>query len=168
MTAGPGTTLSFIAEFRALHDKLRGGTLAPDERLRYAEGRSQFVRMMVISQIGVTGMTLRSDLRMSKMLKVELRLDGGVVERLTTLEIATKGFATLVPNALPLGGIVGFTLYLPKPASPIVGRVKVASAKPHSTLFKHSLTFENLHPDAVEQLDIALIDAVMERLTKKF
>lgn len=168
MAAGPGTTLSFIAEFRTLHDKLRSGRISTEERARYSEARTQFVRMMVISQIGVTGMTLRSDLRMAKMLKVELRLEGGAVDRLTTQEIATKGFATLRDKPLPVGSFVGFTLYLPKPASPIVGRAKVASAKPSGTLVKHSLTFEALHPEAAEQLDIALIDAVLERLTKKF
>ena len=71
-TASSSTsTLQFIAEFRNLHDKLSNGTLSLLEHARYTDQRQQFVRMMLISQIGVTGQTLRSSLRMSKMLKVE-------------------------------------------------------------------------------------------------
>lgn len=163
----PPTTLQFIAEFRNLHDKLRGGTITPGERKRYADQRQQFVRMMVLSQqIGMTGQTLRSDLRMAKMLKVEIRADGFPVERVTTQEIATKGFSALMPKALQVGSMAGFTLFLPKPASPITGRVTVASARQQGSLVKTSFKFEALLPAAAEQLDIALIDAVFERLTK--
>ena len=161
------TTLQFIAEFRNLHEKLRGGKIAQADRAKYADLRQQFIRMMVISQqVGLTGQTLRSDLRMAKMLKVEIRPEMGTPERVTTLEIATKGFATLMPKALPTGTVCGFTLYLPKPSNPITGRVVVASARPQGSVAKTSFKFDNLMPQAVEQLDIVLIDAVLERLTR--
>jgi hypothetical protein len=165
--AGPfaSSTLQFIADFRGLHEKLRKGVLSPIERTRYGSLRQQFIRMMTISQIGVTGQTLRSDLRMSKMLKVEIRPADAPVERVTTLDIATKGFATLMPTALAIGTVCDFTLFLPKPASPIKGRVVVASARKQGTLVRTSFTFENLLPEATEQLDITLVDAVLERFT---
>lgn len=162
------TTLQLIAEFKTLHDKLRAGSIATDQRPRYAALRTQFVKMMALSQIGVTGQTLRSDLRMAKMLKVELRPEDQPIERVTTLEIASKGFATLMPTALPIGTVCGFTLFLPKPASPIAGRVHVASTRAHGAVTKTSFTFDNLLPAAADQLDIALIDAVLERFTTKF
>lgn len=164
--ASSTTTLQFIAEFRNLHDKLRNGTLSLLEQARYTDQRQQFVRMMLISQIGVTGQTLRSSLRMSKMLKVEVRAESEPVERLTTLEIATKGFATLMPKALPLGTVCGFTLYLPKPASPITGRAVVASTRPQGGVARTSFLFDNLLPQAAGELDIALIDAILERFTR--
>lgn len=152
-----------------MHDKLRSGSISPSERARYAEQRTQFVRMMVLSQqIGMAGHTLRSDLRMAKMLKVEIRAEGFPNERVTTQEIATKGFSALMPKAMPVGSTASFTLFLPKPAQPITGRVTIASARtsPSSSLVKTSFKFESLLPAAEEQLDIALIDAIFERLTK--
>ena len=57
--ASPPTTLQFIARFRALHDRLRAGTMSPAERLDYTAHRQQFIRLMLISQqVGVTGQTL--------------------------------------------------------------------------------------------------------------
>lgn len=160
-------TLQFIAEFRNIHDKVRGGTLPATDH-SYAVLRDRFVRMMAISQIGTSGQTLRSELRMSKMLKVELRIDDAPPERLTTIDIASKGFATLVPTALPIGSVCGFTLFLPKPASPIAGRVRVASVRSQGSVMKTSFLFDGLMASAAEQLDIALVDAVLERLATKF
>jgi hypothetical protein len=41
----------------------------------------------------------------------------------------------------------------------------VASARKQGSLVRTSFTFENLLPEATEQLDITLVDAVLERFT---
>ena len=164
-------TFEFLAEFRALHDKAKNGTLTAAERPRYDMARSQFARMVLVAQqLGHAGETLRSSLRMAKMLKVELRPEDGEPLRASTINLASGGFAVLLPTGLRVGKKAGFTLNLPAMGggtSPITGRVVVASSRPQTSLFRVSFHFENLEPAAAEQLDMALIDAVLERFTKK-
>src|SRR5262249_40307327 len=63
------STLQFLADFRVLHEKAKKGSLTPLEKERYRDARVQFGRMVVIAQqLGHSGQTLRSTLRMSKML----------------------------------------------------------------------------------------------------
>ncbi|MBX3209820.1 MAG: PilZ domain-containing protein [Labilithrix sp.] len=161
----------FLAEFKALHDKVKNGTLPTADRPRYEMARSQFARMVLVAQqLGHTGQTLRSSLRMAKMLKVELRPDEGEPARGSTIDLASGGFAVLLPNGLRVGKKAGFTLYLPGAGggtAPISGRVVVASSRPQTSLFRVSFHFDNLEPRAAEQLDVALIDAVLERFAHK-
>ena len=165
-------TLEFLTSFRALHDKAKNGTLTATERPRYEMGRSQLTRMLLVAQqLGHAGQTLRSSLRMAKMLKVELRPDDGEPIRASTIDLASGGFAVLVPAGMRVGKKAGFTLNLPAVSgggtSPISGRVVVASSRPQTTLFRVSFHFENLEPAAAEQLEMALIDAVLERFSQK-
>lgn len=163
-------TLEFLAEFKALHEKAKNGALTPPERKHYEQARTQFGRMVVIAQqLGHTGQTLRSNLRMAKVLKVELRFGEGEPIRASTLDLASGGFAILMGNTMKVGASAAFSLYLPPGAGssgPIAGRVVVASARPHGALFRVSFRFETLHPTAQEQLEMALIDAVLERFSR--
>lgn len=153
----------FVAELRVLHDRARTGSLAAKDRLRYEELRSLLVRMTVAGQsLGHAGPTLRSDLRVAKMLKVEVRPDDGKALRLTTIDIATRGFAAMLPDALALGSDAKFTLYLPGGA--IAGKVLVASMKQKGLLVRTSFKFDALLPTAVEALDVFLLDSVLELL----
>ncbi|MBX3261489.1 MAG: PilZ domain-containing protein [Labilithrix sp.] len=165
-----GTT-EFLAEFRALHEKAKNGTLTPAERPRYETARSQLSRMLVIAQqLGHGGQTLRANLRMAKMLKVELRPDDGEPIRGSTIDLASGGFAVLLPNGLRVGKRGAFTLHLPATGggtSPISGRVVVASSRPQTSLFRVSFHFDDLDARAAEQLDMTLIDAVLERFANK-
>lgn len=165
-----GTT-EFLAEFRALHEKAKNGTLTPAERPRYETARSQLLRMLVIAQqLGHGGQTLRANLRMAKMLKVELRPDDGEPIRGSTIDLASGGFAVLLPNGLRVGKRGAFTLHLPATGggtSPISGRVVVASSRPQTSLFRVSFHFDDLDARAAEQLDMTLIDAVLERFANK-
>ena len=164
-------TLEFLAEFKALHEKAKNGTLTPLERARYDSARTQFGRLVVIAQqLGHTGQTLRSNLRMAKMIKVDLRPDEGEGIRASTIDLASGGFAVLMPAGLRVGKGAGFTLHLPaltgSGTAPIDGRVVVASSRPQTTLFRVSFRFDKLHPTAQDQLEMALVDAVLERFTK--
>ena len=160
----------FMQEFKVLHDKLKNGTLTPSERLRYEVARSQFGRIaLVAQQLGHTGQTLRATLRMAKMLKVELRPDGGEPMKTSTIDLASGGFATLLPTGMRHGIGAGFTLYLPAAGggtAPITGRVAVASSRSQTSLFRVSFRFEPLDAKSKDMLEIAIIDAVLERFAK--
>ena len=165
------STLEFLTELKALHDKAKKGTLTEAERPRYYGARAQLGRFALIAQqIGHSGQTLRSHLRMAKMLKVEIRPDEGDLVRSSTIDLAAGGFAVLMPTGMRVGKGAGFTLHLPGltggSTTPITGRVTVASSRPQTTLFRVSFRFEELHPSAQEQLDFALIDAVLERFSR--
>lgn len=164
-------TIEFIKDFKALHEKAKNGTLNPSERVRYESARTQFARMVVVAQqLAHTGQTLRATLRMAKMLKVEIRPEDGPPFRGSTIDLASGGFAVLMPSGMRVGKGAGFTLHLPAPTgggtAPIDGRVVVASSRPQTTLFRVSFHFQELLPSAKEQLELALIDAVLERFTK--
>ncbi|MBX3212694.1 MAG: PilZ domain-containing protein [Labilithrix sp.] len=164
-------TFEFLAEFRALHEKTKNGTLTPAERPRYEMARAQLSRMvMVAQQLSHSGQTLRSNLRMAKMLKVELRPDDGEPLRGSTIDLASGGFALLLPSGLRVGKKTAFTLHLPGAGggtAPISGRAVVASSRPQTSLFRVSFHFEGLDPRAAEQLEITLIDAVLERFANR-
>lgn len=162
--------LQFIAEFTELHEKAKKGVLTGIERSRYADARAQFQRFTLIAQqVGQAGSTLRSPLRMAKMLKAELRPDQGSPEKTSTLDLSLAGFAVLLPSAMRAGAGAGFTLHLPAAGagtSAISGRCTVASSRPHMRAFKVTFKFETLAPDAQEPLEMALIDAALERFRR--
>lgn len=163
--------LQFIAEFTQLHEKAKKGVLTGVERSRYADARVQFQRFTVIAQqVGQAGSTLRSSLRMAKMLKVEIRPDEGQAEKTSTLDLSLAGFAVLLPTGMRSGKAAAFTLHLPAAAgagtNAIQGRCVVASSRPHTRAFKVSFKFEDLAPEMHEQLEMALIDAMLERFRR--
>jgi PilZ domain len=163
-------TLEFLGEFKTLHEKVKKGALTLTERARYDMARAQLGRMVLLSQqLTHGGDPLRSSLRMAKMLKVEVRPDEGDPIRASTIDLASGGFAILLPTGIRVGKGAGFTLYLPGTgggSAPITGRAAVASSIPQTALFRVSFRFENLHPSAQEQLDMVLIDAILERFTR--
>ena len=162
------SSLKFVAEFKLLHEKMKKGALTPPERGRYDEARAQFGRIVMISQqLAHSGQTLRSTLRMAKMLKVEVRPDGGEPIKSSTIDLSAGGFAILLSSGLAVSRKGDFTLHLPKMVGggtePLSGRCQVASSRSQTGLFRVSFKFEPLQPGAQERLDVALIDAVLER-----
>lgn len=161
---------AFIERFRALHERAKSGRLTPDERAEYASSRASLTRMLAVAQqLGHPGEPLRGDLRMAKLLKLDLHPDGASPLRLSTIDLASGGFAALMPMGLPLGRGARFTLHLPAVAGagPISGRCTTVSSRAQGGAFRVSFRIDELTPSAQEQLDVALIDAVLERFTKK-
>jgi hypothetical protein len=163
-------SFEFVEELRRLHQKAKNGALSKDERARYNQARLQLSRLVVVSQqLGHSGPTLRSTFRMAKVLKVEVEPSGGPPTKGSTVDLATGGFAMLMPTALPVGRPAKFTLHLPRTGAadpkPISGPCKVASCRGAGGLFRVSFKFDQLPPDVEEQLSIALIDAVLERFS---
>ncbi|AKV02108.1 type IV pilus assembly PilZ [Labilithrix luteola] len=161
------TTGQYIARFRELHDRAKSGSLNEKELVEYRQARTEFSRlMMVAQQLNRSGKTLRSTLRIAQLFKVELDLGAPPAVRTTTVDLATGGFAALLPMNEPLGKVVGFTLNVPvvgNAPSAIRGTARVASSRPHGGLFRVSFTFEPLKPAEQEQLEVVIIDSVLAR-----
>lgn len=160
--------LAFIQRFRELHERVKLGPLAAAERAEYEQLRRELGRLMLVAQqMNHGGKTLRSALRIAQLIKVDVELGGPGPQRTSTMDLASGGFAALLPANLPVGRVVRFTLHLPALAGggvqPVSGLGKVASCRPHGGLFRVSLAFDEISPDAREQIDITIIDYVLKR-----
>ena len=162
------STLTFIDRFRELHEKAKGGTLPAPLRAEYEQARRELGRlMMVAQQMSHEGRTLRAALRIAQLIKVELDL-GGAPEKTSTMDLASGGFAALLPAGQPVGRAVPFTLHVPAFSAgtkPLKGTAKVASSRLQGRLHRVSFAFEKIAPADQEHLDMVIIDFVLRRFT---
>jgi hypothetical protein len=164
------STLAFIARFRELHEKAKGGVLPAELRGEYQQARRDLGRLLLVAQqMNQNGKTLRSSLRIAQLIKTEIDVGGSSPERTSTMDVASGGFAALLPAGQPVGRVVGFVLHVPAFAGsgtqPIIGKAKVASSRPQGGLHRVSFAFEALTPANQELLDMAIIDYVLRRFT---
>jgi hypothetical protein len=164
------STLAFIARFRELHDRAKAGSLPAQDRGEYQQSRRELGRILLVAQqMNHNGKTLRAALRIAQLIKAELELGGPVPERTSTMDLASGGFAALLPASQPVGRVVRFTLHVPAftggGTQPITGKAKVASARSQGSLHRVSFSFDALPPDTQELLDMAIIDYVLRRFT---
>jgi hypothetical protein len=164
------STLAFIARFRELHEKAKAGSLAAQDRAEYQHARRDLGRLLLVAQqMNHNGRTLRAALRIAQLIKAELDLGGPSPERTSTMDLASGGFAALLPASQPVGRVVGFTLHVPAfsggGTQPVAGKAKVASTRSQGSLHRVSFSFESLTPENQELLDMAIIDYVLRRFT---
>jgi hypothetical protein len=162
------SSLAFITRFRELHEKAKSGSLKPADRPEYEQSRRELGRLLLVAQqMSHSGQTLRGALRIAQLIKVEIDLGGSAPERTSTMDLASGGFAALLPASQPAGRIVGFTLHVPALSGggtqPMRGKAKVASSRPQGGLYRVSFSFEAVPPADRELLDMALIDFVLRR-----
>lgn len=162
------STLAFIARFRELHEKAKTGALAPHDRAEYEKSRRELGRLLLVAQqMTHGGRTLRSALRIAQLIKAEIDLGASAPERTSTMDLASGGFAAVLPASQPAGRIVGFTLHVPSLAGggtqPITGKAKVASSRAQGSLHRVSFSFESMQPSDRELLEMAIIDYVLRR-----
>jgi hypothetical protein len=160
----------FIDRFRTLHERARKGVLTSIERPEYEQSRRELGRLLLVAQqLNHGGQTLRAALRMAQVLKVELDLGGASPEKTSTIDLASGGFAALLPSSQPLQRVVGFALYLPSfggGTQPVKGTGKIVSSRPHGGLWRVSLSFVAIEPADRELIEMVIIDAVLARFTR--
>lgn len=159
--------LDFIARIRALHEKAKQGRLTPSEKADYQQQRTELGRLLLVAQhLSHGGKTLRSALRIAQLIKVEVEV-GGTTDKTTTIDLASGGFAVLLPRPCAVGTPALFTLMLPSMEGPgtraLGGAAKVASARPQGTTQRVSFSFTTLEPADREYLDMVLLDFVLRR-----
>lgn len=162
------STASFIARFRDLHELAKAGRLPPEQRAEYVQARSELGRLLLVAQqISHGGKTLRAALRIAQLVKVEIDLGGEAPERTSTMDLASGGFAVLLPASQPVGRNIRFVLALPAMAGggtqPVRGTAKVASSRSQGALHRISFAFDVLQPADRELLDMTIIDFVLRR-----
>lgn len=162
------STNAFIARFREMHERAKAGSLPAQERGEYQQARRELGRLLLVAQqMNHNGKTLRAALRIAQLIKAELDLGGSAPERTSTMDLASGGFAVLLPADQPVGRVVGFTLHVPAfsggGTQSITGKAKVASTRPQGSLHRVSFSFDALPPANQELLDMAIIDYVLRR-----
>lgn len=165
------STASFITRFRDLHELAKAGRIPPEQRAEYVKSRTELGRLLLIAQqVSHGGKTLRAALRIAQLIKVEIDLGGEAPERTSTMDLASGGFAVLLPSSHPVGRSMRFVLALPAMAGggatqPVRGTAKVASSRSQGALHRVSFAFETLAPADRELLDMTIIDFVLRRFT---
>ena len=158
---------AFIIRFRELHEKAKAGALSPALRTEYETARRELERILLVAQqMTRGGQTLRGALRIAQLIKVELDIGGSAPEKTSTMDLASGGFAVVLPAGQPVGKTVAFTLQVPSFSSgtqPLKGVAKVASSRVQGTLHRVSFAFEKLAPADQEHLDMVIIDFVLRR-----
>jgi hypothetical protein len=160
----------FIDRFRILHDRAKKGALTAAERPEYEQSRRELGRLLLVAQqLNHGGQTLRAALRMAHVLKVEIDLGGEKPEKTSTIDLASGGFAALLPSSQPLNRVVGFTLHLPSFGSgtqPLKGTGKIVSSRAHGGLWRVSFSFQTIEAADRELIEMVIIDAVLARFTR--
>lgn len=162
----PSSVAKFIERFRDLHEKAKEGSLSPIEKVEYQATRAELGQMMLIAQhVSHSGKTLRSTLRIAQVLKVRIDRGADMVDKTTTIDIASGGFAALMPNAMPVGRSITFELQLPSSSATamVKGTARVASTKPQGGLVRVSFTFDQVDAKGREALDMAILDLLIAR-----
>ena len=162
------TTLAFIDRLRELHEKAKRGTLQPGERPEYESARRELGRLLLVAQhLNHGGKTLRSQFRIARVIKIEIDLGGESPEKTTTIDLASGGFAALLPHGQPVGRGVRFKMQLPGfgggGARTIEGSAKVASSRPQGSLHRVSFAFAVLDAKDRDHLETVIVDEVLAR-----
>ena len=156
---------AWFNEFRVLHEKARKKDLSDSEKKRYAESREQFARALNASQ-GLTllpGQSARQSFRVAQAMQIELAFATGPV-RAITQDLSRGGVSVLLAQNPDPKELVGFTLKMPGAMDPLLGRVKVASAKKQPGNYRVSFAFEGLSEAEQDRLELVMIDAALARI----
>ncbi|MCA1828656.1 MAG: PilZ domain-containing protein [Myxococcales bacterium] len=154
---------AWIAGFRWLHEKARGGALPPEEAQAYQEAREDLAAMLVAAQRLTLnpGQTAREALRVVRILPLELHHATGPV-RAETLDISTGGFSAVLSRAMQPDEAVEFSLRIG--TGPVRGRAKVANIQQQGAAIRVSFRIEGLSPADVERMGSEVMDAALEQL----
>jgi hypothetical protein len=155
----------WIAEFKAMHEAARKGSLSDRDKRMYLNAREQFARALLGAQ-GLTqkpGETARQAFRIAHALQVELGLLAGNVKAVT-IDISKGGFSTTLNQGPDGQDTVGFSLRLPGGSEPMVGRARVIASKKVPGAVRVSFGFENLSEADNERLEFALFDLALSRI----
>lgn len=161
-------TNDFIRSLRQLHEKAKAGTLHGADKADYEKKRDELGRLMIVAQnIGHGGKTLRSNLRIAQLIKVEIETGQEKPYRTVTIDLASGGFAVLMAAQFPVGRVLKFTMNLPAigggGTQPVSGTAKVASSRPQGGLYRVSFHFQDMTEAHRNHLEIVIVDYVLQR-----
>jgi hypothetical protein len=151
-----------IAEFRELHEKARKRAFTGDDRSRYETVRDQISAVLCAGQSSalLAGQTPRQSFRLATVWPL-LVDHAGKSEKTSTMDLSSGGFSAILERVIPTSSRVQFAMKLPRPYPLVRGPARVVGGRMVLDTFRASFAFEPLEPNAREQLDFAIADAVL-------
>ncbi len=152
-----------IAKLRDLHTKAKAGELDAHDRAQYVRLRAELMRVATAAQAAsARAVPGRVTMRAALMLKVEIAFPDHGQENATTVDVSEEGFAALLAFAPGIGVIATFAM---KSASTeaLRGSCRVVGVTKQGALLRVSFTFQGLDAGAREQVEVAMLDALLLR-----
>jgi hypothetical protein len=156
----------WLSEFCKMHERAVQGALSPEERDEYLAARNELARALLKAQrLSLQpGQTPRRSLRAALALPLTLRLPTGTLSALTQ-DISSGGFSTIVPTAPAIGAVVPFSLRLSRRSEPIAGSACLVSIQQGATGVRAGFAQQDLPPESLERIELAVFDAIVAQLT---
>jgi hypothetical protein len=153
----------WVAEFKALHERMRQGRVEDADKRLYLQSREKFARALVASQ-GITvpsEQSARHHFRIAQGMQVDLSFSDDTV-RAMTQEVSCQGFSVMLHK--PSQETPGFSLRLPGGAEPLVGRVKPVASLRKTGNHVVNYAFLDLPERERDRLEIALFELALARI----
>jgi hypothetical protein len=154
----------WLDNFCTLHGRARRGELSPADREQYLAARDELAGALLKAQrIALhAGEQPRRTLRAAAMLPVCLHLPGGDVEAITR-DVSAGGFSVTLERATVPDGAVRFSLRLARDHT-VTGHARLVAFTAGKDSPRASFCFETLSPEAIEQIELTVFDAVVNQL----
>jgi hypothetical protein len=157
-----------IRRFRELHEEHKGGAFKSPEALKFYEGeRDDFLRAYLeAQQLAMRpGQSPRQALRVSATVNLELQI-GPRQESAKTVDLATQGFAAIVPGPLAVRIVCDFVLDLAP--QPVRGKARVvACTRDGSGAYRTSFAIETMSTEDRARLETLVIDTALGPAPKR-
>jgi hypothetical protein len=155
----------WLAAFRILHKKAHENALDEAQRALYLAHRDELARAMMAAQRLALppGRPPRQELRVARALQLDLTLAKEPM-RLTTLDVGSGGFATLVDRNMNVGDVIDFSLRLPG-QSPATGKARVVDLKAQNGRIRGCFAFTQVPDPDRERIEMFVFDATLDVLS---
>jgi hypothetical protein len=156
----------WLAEFCKMHERAHRGSLEGTEQAEYLAARDELARAVLRAQrIALKpGQHPRQRLRAALALQVVLQLPAGRLQTLTQ-DVSSGGFSALVSTLQTAGHLVPFSLKLSRGGLPVEGNARVVGTDPGGTGMRVAFAYDNLAPELVERIELAVFDSLVAQLT---
>ena len=155
---------SWLASFKALHQKAKQEQLSDEERLSYQAARDELAAALLAAQRvqAKPGQSPRKALRAARALQVGIERDGESFRALT-LDLSAGGFGALFARTPPIGEKLKATLKLPGGES-VTSDARIVGVVPQGGSSRVACSFEGISAEDQEKLELLVFDTVLEQM----
>ncbi len=152
----------WIAAFREGHERFRAGALSEAERKRYLAMREELANSLVAAQglMVPAGQNARRHFRVAQVFAVEVNN----LYPAMTKDISRAGFSCLVPATMRERDPFSFALTVKRGEDPVTGQGRVVNVVKQQGNSRVSFSIDTMSEANAERLEMALFDAVLQRL----
>ena len=155
---------TFVTMLRALHAKVKTGTLEPHERSDYDRCRRQLMSVAFAAQgAAYGGLPRRGNVRVAMALKVEVVFGDRPPQSATTVDVSNEGFSALLAFAAGIGAAARFSIRVAG-MDPIAGACRIVGVLKQGGIQRVSVAVDGLDAPSRERLELAIFDHLIQNL----